>query len=29
MLFSPVGLLLVAILVVVAIKLTFNVLPEY
>ena len=29
MLFSPVGLLLIAILVVVAIKLTFNVLPEY
>jgi regulator of protease activity HflC (stomatin/prohibitin superfamily) len=29
MLFSPVGLLLLAILVVVAIKLTFNVLPEY
>ena len=29
MLFSPVGLLLVAILVVVAIKLTFNVLLEY
>ena len=29
MLFSPVGLLLVAILVVVAVKLTFNVLPEY
>jgi regulator of protease activity HflC (stomatin/prohibitin superfamily) len=29
MLFSPVGLLLVAILMVVAIKLTFNVLPEY
>ena len=27
--FGPVGLLLVAILVVVAIKLTFNVLPEY
>ena len=29
MLFSPVGLLLIAILVVVAIKLTFNVLLEY
>ncbi len=29
MLFSPVGLLLVAILAVVVIKLTFNVLPEY
>ncbi|MBU6434479.1 MAG: slipin family protein [Nitrospirae bacterium] len=29
MLFSPVGLLLVAILVAVAVKLTFNVLPEY
>ena len=29
MLFSPIGLLLVAILLVVAIKLTFNVLPEY
>ena len=29
MLFSPIGLLLVAVLVVVAIKLTFNVLPEY
>ena len=29
MLFSPIGLLLVAILVVIAIKLTFNVLPEY
>jgi len=29
MLFSPVGLLLIAILLVVAIKLTFNVLPEY
>ena len=29
MLFSPVGFLLVAILVVVAIKLTFNVLPAY
>jgi regulator of protease activity HflC (stomatin/prohibitin superfamily) len=29
LLFIPVGLLLVAILVVIAIKLTFNVLPEY
>ncbi|MGH7148901.1 MAG: slipin family protein [Nitrospiraceae bacterium] len=29
MLFNPIGLLLVAILVVVAIKLTFKVLPEY
>ena len=29
MLFSPIGLLLLAIIVVVAIKLTFNVLPEY
>ncbi len=29
MLFSPVGLLLLAIIIVIAIKLTFNVLPEY
>ena len=29
MLFSPVGFLLVAVLLVIAIKLTFNVLPEY
>lgn len=29
MLFNPIGLLLVAILVVVAVKLTFKVLPEY
>lgn len=29
MLFGPIGLLLLAIIVVVAIKLTFNVLPEY
>lgn len=29
MLFSPIGLLLLAIIIVIAIKLTFNVLPEY